>query len=277
VSAVRAPKDADTLPLRIAAAALVALLLWDASGLDLVVSGWFADAHGFAWRDAWWSRRLLHDDGRWLSAVLLVGGLLHAWWPRADAPGTPTRAERVGATVAVLASLILVPALKRASATSCPWDLAAFGGVASHVSHWRFGVADGGPGHCFPSGHAVAAFEFFGFAMLWRRRRPGVARAWLAVTLVAGTVFGFAQLARGAHYVSHTLWAAWLCGAIAIASQPQGAAATTARRLLERVSRAGRRVRRVRRAAAARRRAPGAAFPRHAPVAARPRRRAAGR
>jgi len=26
-----------------------------------------------------------------------------------------------------------------------------------------------------------------------------------------GALYGWAQLARGAHYVSHTLWSAWLC------------------------------------------------------------------
>ena len=34
---------------------------------------------------------------------------------------------------------------------------------------------------------------------------------WLAAVLVAGSLFGWAQLARGAHYPSHTLWTAWWC------------------------------------------------------------------
>jgi membrane-associated PAP2 superfamily phosphatase len=199
---------------------------------------------------------------------------LHAWWPRADRAKNPTRAERIAATVAVLASLTLVPALKRVSATSCPWDLAVFGGVARVVSHWRVGVVDGGPGHCFPSGHAVAAFQFFAFALLWRGRRPALASAWLAVTLLAGSAFGVAQIVRGAHLVSHTLWSAWLCGAIAIGTHPSGVAAAAARRLSGWVIQARRR---VRAAAAARRRAPAAAFPMPVRVEARRGRRGAGR
>ncbi|MEP7283333.1 MAG: phosphatase PAP2 family protein, partial [Rubrivivax sp.] len=203
---------------------LAALLLWDVSGLDLVVSHGFGGAQGFPWRQAWWARDLLHDGGRVMAALVLVAGLAHVWWPRPAGPSTPTRAERLRWTVVVLASLILVPALKRFSDTSCPWDLAEFGGVAATVSHWRFGVTDGGSGHCFPSGHAVAAFEFFGLYFLWRDRRPGLARAWLIGIGIAGLLFGVAQLVRGAHFVSHTLWSAWLCWAVAaaVAGWPRG-------------------------------------------------------
>jgi membrane-associated PAP2 superfamily phosphatase len=118
----------------------------------------------------------------------------------------------------MLLAVVAVPAIKRFSLTSCPWDLAQFGGVAQYVSHWRFGVADGGGGHCFPSGHAVAAFGFFGLYFLWRGHDARKARLWLAAVLVVGLLFGTAQLARGAHYPSHTLWSAWLCWVICVAA-----------------------------------------------------------
>lgn len=34
--------------------------------------------------------------------------------------------------------------------------------------------------------------------------------------LVVGTLFGWAQMARGAHYPSHTLWSAWLCWLVCV-------------------------------------------------------------
>jgi membrane-associated PAP2 superfamily phosphatase len=114
----------------------------------------------------------------------------------------------------MLGCALLVPLLKRFSLTSCPWDLAEFGGVAAYVPHGLLGVADGGPGHCFPSGHAASAFVFLGAWFLWREHSRRVARRWLAGTLVAGVLFGAAQLARGAHYPSHTLWTAWICLAL---------------------------------------------------------------
>ena len=42
--------------------------------------------------------------------------------------------------------------------------------------------------------------------------------AWLALVLATGFAFGTAQLLRGAHYPSHTLWSAWLCWAICAAA-----------------------------------------------------------
>jgi membrane-associated PAP2 superfamily phosphatase len=198
---------------RAALLALLGLLAWEASGWDLVLSRQFGDAAGFAWRHAWLTQHLLHDGGRALAAAAL--GLLawDAWRPLA--PG-PTRRERLYWLGVVAASMLLVPAVKRFSATSCPWDLAPFGGRVPYVPHWLPGVADGGAGHCFPSGHAVAAFAFVGVVFLWRPYRPRAAAWLLAALLAAGSLFGTAQLVRGAHFASHALWSAWLCWALAL-------------------------------------------------------------
>ena len=202
--------------LLITAAALLALLVWDASGLDLPAARLFGSLQGFALRDSGWTSTLLHGGGRLAAWVTMAAVVLALW--RAPAPGQPSRAQRGGWILVMLLCIVAVPAIKRFSPTSCPWDLAEFGGLATYVSHWRLGVADGGSGHCFPSGHAVAAFGFFGMHFLWRAHSAVRARAWLGAVLVAGLVFGLAQLARGAHYPSHTLWSAWLCWALCVAA-----------------------------------------------------------
>lgn len=198
-------------------ATLALLLAWDALGADLAVTRWVGGPAGFVWRDAWLTRTLLHDGGRWFAIAVLVAVLAGAWRPVIDGP---SRTERLRAVGMVLAGLLLVPLIKRASSTSCPWDLAEFGGQALYVSHWRIGVADGGPGHCFPSGHAAAAFAFLPLVLLWQAHRPAVARAWLAGVLIAGGAFGAAQWLRGAHYPGHTLWTAWICWVLAVLSAP---------------------------------------------------------
>ncbi len=194
---------------------LAALLLvaWDASGADLWVSRAVGDGAGFAWRDAWLTRHLLHDGGRWAAAALLA---VLVWRALRSGPGDVLGGRRRRAALGVvLLNLAAVPSFKRASATSCPWDLAEFGGTARRVSHWAWGVADGGPGHCFPSGHAVAAFCFLALYFAWRDARPAAARRWLAAVLVAGALFGAAQVLRGAHFVSHVAWSAWICWTLA--------------------------------------------------------------
>lgn len=197
----------------IAGLALAALLGWEASGLDLVLAGVYGNASGFALRNHWWTQRLLHDGGRWLSALALLACTGWAWHGRGAPPAMPRR-TRAAWLLAVIAGLVLVPALKRLSHTSCPWDLATFGGGFPYVPHWLPALVDGGPGHCFPAGHAVAAFAFLPLYFQWRGHRPALARGLLAAVLTLGALFGWAQLARGAHFPSHTLWSAWLCWVI---------------------------------------------------------------
>ncbi|HET7774624.1 MAG TPA: phosphatase PAP2 family protein [Burkholderiaceae bacterium] len=200
------------LDLLIAAAALLLLAAWDFSGTDLRVSHLFADVHGFAWRDQFVLAKVLHDGGRMLGWVLL--GLMLLIALRSPADGShdrPPRTLQLQWIGVMLACVTLVGLIKRFSLSSCPWELAEFGGVAHFVSHWLPGVRDGGPGGCFPSGHAVTAFSFFGAWQLWRPWRPALARWILASVLLLGALFGAVQLARGAHYVSHTLWTAWIC------------------------------------------------------------------
>lgn len=215
---------------------LVALVGWEISGFDLVVSGWFGGAGGFAWRDAWLTSTLLHDGGRIAAWALLAVMAADALRPLHPGPSRAERRRWLGVTVACL---LLVPALKRASRSSCPWDLSPFGGLAAYVPHWRLGLVDGGPGHCFPSGHAVAAFAFFSGYFLWRSHRPVAARRWLVAVCLAGAVFGAVQVARGAHFVSHVLWSEWICWVVfALAARAWGLNSHGAARGTQRAARA---------------------------------------
>ena len=195
---------------------LLLLLIWDYSGLDLVLAHWFGSAKGFALENHWLWRKLLHDDVRLWPWVLELYLLIGIFGPLGSLRCLPM-ARRVQLAVSTLAALLVVSTLKLHSHTSCPWDLHAFGGVATYVSHWAWGVRDGGSGGCFPAGHASAGFAFLGGFFAFRQALPQTARRWLAGALLAGFVFGLAQQVRGAHYMSHTLWTAWLCWTVAAA------------------------------------------------------------
>lgn len=187
------------------------LLAWELSGLDITVSRWFGGPEGFPWREAWLPSSVLHQGGRAFAWLVLALTTLGALFPLV--PG-PSRAARLRWSAMTLACAMLVSVLKDLSLTSCPWDLAVFGGSAAHVSHWAIGVRDGGPGHCFPSGHASAGFAFLSGYFLWRNHRPPLARTWLVAACMAGLVFGGAQVVRGAHLVSHVWWSGCLCWAL---------------------------------------------------------------
>jgi membrane-associated PAP2 superfamily phosphatase len=195
-------------------AALGLLLAWDAGGLDLLLARPWATSHGFVLRDNWLLSVVLHEGARraaWVPALWLMVGL----WKPIGLLRRLSLAQRLQWTLTTLLALLAISALKHVSHSSCPWDMAEFGGQASWVSHWSFGTFDGGNGHCFPAGHASAGFAFVSGYFVLRNDYPRQARAWLVGALTAGLVLGLAQQLRGAHFMSHTAWTAWLCWTIA--------------------------------------------------------------
>jgi membrane-associated PAP2 superfamily phosphatase len=199
------------LPALVSGLGLLALLAWDRSSGDLLVAQLAGSSHGFPLRDSWLLATALHEGGRrvsWAVAFMLCVGV---WWPMGSlqALDLPRRLQLAAGS---LAAALFVSALKSVSATSCPWDLQEFGGLAQHLSHWAgFWHADGGTGRCFPAGHASAGFGFLAAWFAWRPVDPARARRWLVGALLSGLVLGLAQQWRGAHFMSHTLWSAWLC------------------------------------------------------------------
>ncbi|MGJ7543912.1 phosphatase PAP2 family protein [Variovorax sp. LT1R16] len=194
-------------------AGLLLVLLWDASGLDLPLARLAGGPDGFALRDNTAFVLFFHEVPRLLSWACLTGLFAAIRWPCGPLRCL-TRGERVQLALTVLGSVLAVSLLKHASHTSCPWDLRDFGGKAVHLSHWAWGLNDGGPGGCFPAGHASAALAYIGGWFVWRRHLPRAAMYWLAASLGLGLVLGIAQQWRGAHYMSHTLWTAWVCWAV---------------------------------------------------------------
>jgi membrane-associated PAP2 superfamily phosphatase len=197
------------------AAAFAGLCAWDASGLDRTLARWFGSAHGFPLQGHWFLTRVMHDGARSLSWLLVVGLCLAVWWP----VGALERLDfsaRLQLAVTALAGALAVSLIKGISATSCPWDLADFGGIARYVPHWRLMVHDGGPGHCFPAGHASSGFAFVGGFFVFRPVDQRLALVWLVLALLAGLLLGLGQQLRGAHFMSHTLWTAWICWSAAL-------------------------------------------------------------
>ena len=148
--------------------ALVALMAWDATGADLALARMAGSHAGFPLRDNPFMVHVMHEGARNLSWALVIALFAAIRWPFGFLRRLST-GGRAQLALTVLASVIAVSVLKHASQTSCPWDLQEFGGVARYVSHWSWGVNDGGPGGCFPAGHASAAFAYVGGYFVLRR------------------------------------------------------------------------------------------------------------
>ena len=112
--------------------ALAVVVAWDATRLDLPLAGWMAGPQGFALRHHGFLTEVLHDGARRLAWLLAVALCLAVWWPPRALARVP-QPDRLQLAAVTLASAFLVTTLKGLSATSCPWDLAQFGGVAHYV------------------------------------------------------------------------------------------------------------------------------------------------
>lgn len=196
---------------------LAVVLAWDASGLDLWAARLFGGPDGFPLKDYWLFEGVMHTGGRWLSWLLAAWVVIGIWRPSGWLQRLEV-AERIQLAVSVLVAVLLISGMKKFSNTSCPAELDIFGRSARYVSHWAwFGATDGGTGHCFPAGHASAAFAFVGGYFAFVKRSPDIARRWLATAVLCGIALGAAQQVRGAHFMSHTLWTAWLSWTSALA------------------------------------------------------------
>jgi membrane-associated PAP2 superfamily phosphatase len=165
----------------------------------------------FVHRDDWALTRLAHDGIKKMLfviglglAVPLIGSVWREQW----------RVWRWPAGF-VLLGMILGPSvvglLKASSAHSCPWHLTVYGG-AGGVEYPLFGtpMGDAGQGKCLPGGHAAGGFGVMAFYFV--ARAAGIRSAWRYALAggVLGMGMGTTQMMRGAHFLSHNLWSAWV-------------------------------------------------------------------
>ena len=198
------------LPAFISLVLMVLLLVWDFSGGDMKMAALWGETTGFHLRTNWWMVKVMHEGARTLGWIFLLAMLIGIWRPWGALRSLAT-AERALLFLSVVCALLSVVLIKGFSHTSCPWDLQDFGGAAPYVSHWDFWQRDGAGGHCFPAGHASTGFAFMAAYFGLKQNNTPTARAWLLGAMSVGFVLGISQQMRGAHFMSHTLWTAWLC------------------------------------------------------------------
>jgi membrane-associated PAP2 superfamily phosphatase len=195
-------------------------LLWDASGWERSLMNLWGDANGFSMQHHPFLETWLHGHLRTLGWAFYCAAWIWALWPHPSR--IAGRSDRMALMGVVTLNLLLINLLKFFSSTSCPWSVADWGGVAQYVSHWRWGTPDGGPGRCFPSGHASTAWAFapLVIAAWWPLSQPRSV-TWarlITVVFVTGAVLtGVTQTLRGAHYPSHSAWTALICWGVALA------------------------------------------------------------
>lgn len=181
--------------------------------LDLTIARtFFFDTAHSRWIGAsnWMLNEVLHTGGRWSIRVLIA--LVLAFWI-ATWVAPKWRALRRPAAFFVISavlSIAVVGLLKTLTNVDCPWDLTPFGGHFPYIELFGDRPDALRPGRCFPAAHASSGYALLALYFAFRERHAGLARLGLALGLMTGLTFGLAQQARGAHFVSHDLWSAFL-------------------------------------------------------------------
>jgi membrane-associated PAP2 superfamily phosphatase len=189
---------------------LLLALEWTPLDLALARASYDPAAGRFPLREHVLTTRLAHDGAKALSALVFAWIAASVWRPTGILHRL-SRKRRIYLVAAAAACLVIVTLLKRASALHCPWGLLEFGGTHAYLRLFDAVPPGWERGACFPAGHALSAFAYVGGYFAWRGVDRRIALGWLAVVLVVGALTGVSQQLRGAHFLSHTLWTAWLC------------------------------------------------------------------
>lgn len=175
--------------------------------------------HAFLWRDNWFATVFMH---RWAKYVLIVAGLGVLGLLMVDVSrsikllnnATRKKLAVVGSSFIAIPAVISV--MKSQSIHHCPWDLQRYGGYAPYLR--LFDVLPEGvkAGHCFPAGHASSGWWLAACFVFWLPRRPRMAALVFILGLLPGFILGWGQQLRGAHFLTHTLWSAWIASLIIV-------------------------------------------------------------
>lgn len=200
-----------------AAAFLLSAVLLSITDGDLAIArAVFFDSSRMHWigADSWWVNEVIHTGGRWFMRWVMVATL--CLWAGTYVSESLARLRRPAGYffVSTVLTVGVTGLLKHVTNVDCPWDLVPFGGRFPYV-HLFADRPDNLPvAGCFPAAHSSSGYALMGLYFLWLERDRRWARAGLVLGIAAGLVFGTAQQARGAHFLSHDVWSAMLAWCI---------------------------------------------------------------
>ncbi|MDO8838078.1 MAG: phosphatase PAP2 family protein [Parvibaculum sp.] len=192
--------------------AIALLTVWPSvHAVDIAVQAHFFDTGAAHWLippdDRGWQFRIFYKGLK--IAVGLVGGGAVLWLIARATMRRWTAFDTclVGALCVLGLTPLIVGLLKKVTGVSCPAQELFFGGPYAHVAIWDrllSLVPYNTHLRCWPAGHASAGFGLMGVRVLAPLGERLLLRYW-APGLVAGWGLGLYQMARGQHYLSHTV------------------------------------------------------------------------
>ncbi len=193
----------------IALAAISALPVMN--GIDHWVQEFFYSRSDGRWLVSPEARGVVHlvfYRGIKLTLVLAISGLAAWLLFRSWMEGWDDLATRISVgLIAAISTPVIVGLLKKTTGISCPVQETDYGGYVAHIVIWQQLSEWKSLGynlHCWPAGHASGGFALL-VARLWSRGDGSNEWKWMAPGLIVGWIMGLYQMARGQHYLSHTV------------------------------------------------------------------------
>ncbi len=186
---------------------IASITIHETTSLDMFVQDRLYDAQRDQWvvdKNAPLPRLFFYNLPKYtvagLGVVLVVSLILDRVHGRAE---TFASRQRFFLLLCLIFIPLAVAIIKRYSGVFCPAELTRYGGKQALRMLFQSRPPGAEVGHCFPGGHASAGFALVAFSLLPRGRttRWGL----LAGALTVGWGMGVYQMAKGAHFLTHTL------------------------------------------------------------------------
>lgn len=201
------------------AAASLLMLIGQYTDLDLMLADLYFDPaqQRFPWNTLWFANTFMHE---WVKNIIVASGVVIVGITAADAvlrfrrisPLLRTRLQVL--SIAALSEPLIISSLKHLSSLHCPWGIDRYGGTAPYLRLLDSIPAGWQAGHCFPAGHASAGMWLGALAVFWLPSSPRKALLAYVCGTGIGIFMGWVQQMRGQHFLSHTLWTAWIASAL---------------------------------------------------------------
>ncbi len=188
------------------------------SGLDLYLAGLVFDPVTGSWpyRSLFLTSTVLHTWGRALVVLLAVADLVMLIASCCVVMLAPFRRVLLYVLIAGITGPAIVSLLKSTTHIYTPWSLLQFGGDMPYIRIFDSVPPGSPPGHAFPGGHASGGFAWFGVYFVLLAAGSRYRGLGLLFPLLLGGLFAATQEIRGAHFLSHDLFALAICWTAAL-------------------------------------------------------------
>lgn len=159
---------------------------------------------------------MIHLGGRTASAIAWLLVVVAYLKSRIDARFARWHRPLAYLASATLLAVAAVVAVKQMSGMDCPWNLTRYGGDRAFVSLFEHRLEIMPGASCFPAAHASTGYAWVTVYFFFLTTRPRLRWIGLSSALAVGAVLGFVQQLRGAHFISHDIWALMICWLVAL-------------------------------------------------------------